>query len=92
MYDSNILKELEIKANKRQTSYITSIDPNCAPEAAHHYAFQQPSHACDDPARKDSNVTQNSFTIKLSPFPVKLQGLQTNLASIAQQITKCLRG
>ena len=62
MYDNKIWKELEIKANKRQTSKITSIDPNCAPEAAHRYAFQQPSHACDGPAKKDSEIYISNAT------------------------------
>ena len=71
MDDSKIREELEIKTNNKQTSKVTSIDPNCAPEAAHHYAFQQPSHACDDPAKNDNEI-YNSNASSFATFPVKL--------------------
>ena len=84
-----------MRAKRRRTSKLTSIDPNCALLAAHHYAFQQPSRACDAPARKDgendiSNATSNCFSINVSPLPFKfLRDRQAT--SIAEQITKCTR-
>ena len=75
---------------------MTSIDPNCMLLAAHHYALQQSSHACDGPARKDgendiSNATSNSFTINCLHLLQNYHKVGKRPVNIEEQITKCIR-